>query len=34
MLRALKRLKLVESQPDGFQIQLGPEREMVELVLD
>ena len=32
MLRALKRLKLIKSQPNGFQIQLGPERERVELV--
>ena len=31
---ALKRLKLIESQSDGFQVQLGPEREMIELVLD
>ena len=31
---ALQRLKLVKSQANGFQIQLRPEREMVELVLD
>ena len=34
MLRALEYLKLIESKPYGFRIQLGPEREMVELVLE
>jgi len=34
MLRGLEYLKLIESKPYGFRIQLGPERKMVELVFD